>query len=82
MRYLIYVAGDELFEGVVPMVTKDLCRAVDPSEGLPDGLYLLAPRHDDMHVLPTDPAGITILYERRIGSRRAVLAEGKIPGPG
>jgi len=74
-REVSIVVDDELFEGVVPMVTQGLCRAVDPSGGLPDGLYLLANRHDDTSLIPTKSAGVTVLFERRIGSRRAFLAE-------
>jgi len=74
-REVSIVVDDELFEGVVPMVTQGLCRAVDPSGGLPDGLYLLANRHDDTSLTSTKSAGVTVLFERRIGSRRAVLAE-------
>lgn len=66
--------GDELFAGIVPLVTGQSCPEVDRSAVPPGGLYLWASRYDNRRSPLIRAGKVEILFERKLGSRRAVLA--------
>jgi len=69
------VRGDELFEVIIPMLTNRSCPQINPS-GIPaDGLYLWATPYNENYSPLAKAGKVNILLEKKIGSRRAVLAE-------
>ena len=71
------VRGDELFEVIIPMLTKRSFSVVNPSGVPADGLYLWATRYNANSSPLAKAAMVDILLEKKIGSRRAILAEVK-----
>ncbi|NLW36824.1 MAG: phospholipid carrier-dependent glycosyltransferase [Syntrophorhabdus aromaticivorans] len=64
---------DELFEGIVPMVTGKPCKEIDPGGNLESGLYLWVSKEGrrDPIVLKSSTH---ILLEKKINRKRAILA--------
>lgn len=76
-RDIMIVKGDELFEVIVPMLTKKWSQQVSLSDVRTDGLYLWTTRDTDTFSPLSKEYRVDILLEKKIGSRKAILAEVK-----
>lgn len=65
---------DELFEGVVPMVTGKHCKEIDPADDLETGLYLWVSQEDRPDPILSKSSGVHILLEKKINRKRAIFA--------
>ena len=73
-RELHVLKGDELFSGLLPMITGKTHQVIDTADTVP-GLYMYATRYSDDSTPFPHGIEIDILIEKKVGNKRAVLAE-------
>ncbi|MCD6571373.1 MAG: glycosyltransferase family 39 protein [Deltaproteobacteria bacterium] len=72
---IVILSPDEIFEGVLPMLTgKTFKEVVHPKDIKKGGLFIWAERHDAVLNALKERAGVDIILEQKIGSKQARLA--------
>ena len=76
MAEIIVLSPDEIFEGVLPMLTgKTYATVSQPAEIKSPGLYIWADKHDKiLHGVRRKARTLDIVLEQKIGGKQARLA--------